>query len=113
MLPERSAVRAVLASSAIPAVFPPVVRQNRLLVDGAITSNTPVEIVVELGARRLIVLSTGFACPPSGPPEGVVASALHSLTLFIARQLTAELERLDTDIEYVIVPTLCPLIGSP
>jgi NTE family protein len=113
VLSEGAAVKAVLASSAIPAVFPPVVHRDRLLVDGAITSNTPVEIAVGLGARRLIVLSTGFACPPSGPPKGVIASALHSLTLIIARQLTAELERLDADIDYAIVPTLCPLIGSP
>jgi len=38
---------------------------------------------------------------------------LHALTLLIARQLVAELEGLDPDIEYFVVPPLCPLVGSP
>jgi len=29
--------------------------ERRYLADGAITSNTPVKVAVELGARRLIV----------------------------------------------------------
>ena len=39
---------------------------------------------------------------------------MHALTLLIARQLTSELRELDgTDIEYFVVPPLCPLGGSP
>lgn len=113
VLSRGPATEAVLASTAIPAVFPPVRVDGRLLVDGAITSNTPVSIAVALGARRLVVLSTGTACPPSGPPCGAIGSILHSLTLMIAQQLTAEIERLDDGIDFAIVPTLCPLTGSP
>ena len=108
-----NAVDAVLASSAIPAAFPPVKRDGRYLVDGAITSNTPVRIAVECGARRLIVLPTGFVCALSEPPRGAIANALQALTLLIARQLVAELEALGPEIDYAIVPTLCPLNASP
>jgi NTE family protein len=38
---------------------------------------------------------------------------LHALTLLIARQLVSELEDLSPDIEYFVVPPLCPLVGSP
>jgi NTE family protein len=103
---------AIIASSAIPAAFPPVSIGGRHLVDGAITSNTPVNVAVSLGAQRLIVLPTGFACALQDPPRGAVANALHALTLLIARQLVAELERLDKAIDFAIVPTLCPLVGS-
>lgn len=103
---------AIIASSAIPAAFPPVSIEGRYLVDGAITSNTPVKVAVSLGARRLIVLPTGFACALQDPPHGAVANALHALTLLIARQLVFELEQLDSAIDFAIVPTLCPLIGS-
>ena len=44
---------------------------------------------------------------------GAVANALHALTLLTARQLVAELEALAPDIEYVVVPPLCPMVGSP
>lgn len=106
------AADAIIASSAIPAAFPPISLGGRYLVDGAITSNTPVKVAVALGARRLIVLPTGFACALRAPPNGAVANALHALTLLIARQLVAELEFLDEAIDFAIVPTLCPHVGS-
>ena len=65
------------------------------------------------GARRLIILPTGHACANQAPPIGAVANALHALTLMIARQLVSELETLAPDIEYFVVPPLCPLVGSP
>src|SRR5262245_40804183 len=37
----------------------------------------------------------------------------HALTLLITRQLLHELHRLESDIEYFVVPPLCPLLGSP
>lgn len=83
------------------------------LADGAISSDTPVTVAVARGARRLIVLSAGYACALDKPPIGIVANALHALTLLIARQLISELQGLDKSIEYYVVPPLCPLIGSP
>ena len=83
------------------------------LADGAISSNTPIQVAVKKGARRLIILPTGHACATQTPPIGAVANALHALTLLIARQLVSELESLGPDIEYFVVPPLCPLVGSP
>ncbi len=65
------------------------------------------------GARRLIILPTGHACANEAPPVGALANALHALTLLIARQMVDELENLGPDIEYFVVPPLCPLVGSP
>ena len=112
VLSQGLAADAILASSAIPAAFAPVAIDGRYLVDGAITSNTPVKVAVALGATRLVVLPTGFACALEDPPMGAVANALHALTLLIARQLVAELELLDSSIDFAIVPTLCPRTGS-
>lgn len=113
VLSRGDAADAILASSAIPAAFAPVVVDGRHLVDGAITSNTPVRVAIELGARRIIVLPTGFACALDNPPRGAVANALHALTLLIARQLVAELDAVDPAIHFAIAPTLCPLEWSP
>ena len=113
VLSTGSAADAILASSAIPAVFPPVNVDGRYLVDGAIASNTPVRTAVNLGARRVVVLPTGFACGLEAPPKGSIAAALHALTLLIARQLVSEIESIGPSIDVSIVPTLCPLVGSP
>ena len=47
-------------------------------------------------------------------PRFIVLTICAVVTaLLIARQLVAELEGLASDIEYVVVPPLCPLVGSP
>jgi NTE family protein len=113
VLSEGPTAQAIVASTAIPGAFSPIRYKDYFLADGAISSNTPVRIAVRKGARRLIVLPTGHACANQAPPVGAVANALHALTLLIARQLVDELEGLGPDIEYYVVPPLCPLVGSP
>jgi NTE family protein len=113
VLSEGSTAEAIVASTAIPGAFAPVRYKDMFLADGAISSNTPIRVAVAKGARRLVILPTGYACSTNTPPVGAVANALHALTLLIARQLVSELEGLGPDIEYFVVPPLCPLVGSP
>ncbi len=113
VLSKGPACDAILASAAIPAAFAPVQWSDLFLADGAISSNTPVRVAVSQGAKRLIILPTGYACARQTPPTGAVASALHALTLLIARQLISELEHLPPEIDYHVLPPLCPLDGSP
>ncbi|MCP4621322.1 MAG: patatin-like phospholipase family protein [Bradyrhizobium sp.] len=113
VLSEGPTSDAIVASTAIPGAFSPVHYKDYYLADGAISSNTPVRVAVAKGARRLIVLPTGHACANEAPPVGAVANALHALTLLIARQLVNELENLGPEIEYYVIPPLCPLVGSP
>ncbi len=74
-------VDAVLASAAIPAVFPPVTLGDRVLADGALASNTPLAAALKLGAERLIVLPTGYSCALPAPPPSSLAMALHAVNL--------------------------------
>jgi NTE family protein len=113
ILSEGPAAQAIIASTAIPGAFAPIPYKDFYLADGAISSNTPIRVAVAKGAKRLIILPTGYACSTHTPPAGAVANALHALTLLIARQLVSELEGLGPDIEYFVVPPLCPLVGSP
>jgi NTE family protein len=107
------AVEAILASTAIPGVFPPVNIDGEALMDGAIAANTPMLLAAQLGASRIIILPTGYACALTEPPKRAVAKALHAITLLIAWQLMHELEHLPADIQVHLVPTLCPLAVSP
>lgn len=107
------AVEAILASAAIPGVFPPVQIDGRALMDGAVAASTPIRLAAELGASRIIVLPTGYACALKEPPKGAVAKALHAITLMITWQLKHELERIPEHIEVHLAPTLCPLAVSP
>ena len=107
------AVDAILASTAIPGVFPAVNINGEALMDGAVAANTPVRLATELGASRIIILPTGYACALKAPPTSTIGRALHAITLMIAWQLIYELERMPENIQVHLVPTLCPLAVSP
>ena len=46
-----------LASAALPLLFPPILVNDRLLVDGGLRMNTPLRPVIRAGADRVIVVS--------------------------------------------------------
>lgn len=112
-LSSGAAVEAVLASTAIPGVFPPVQIGDDMLMDGAVAANTPVRLAAELGASRIVILPTGYACALKEPPRTAIGKALHAITLLIAWQLMHELEVCPKHIDVHLVPTLCPLAVSP
>lgn len=107
------AIEAILASAAIPGVFPPVEIDGRMLMDGAVAANTSIRVAAELGALRIIVLPTGYACALKEPPRGAVAKTLHAITLLIAWRLMHDLEHLPEWIDVHLAPALCPLDVSP
>jgi NTE family protein len=108
-LSSGDAVDAVLASCAIPAIYPPVHYDGRQLIDGAVACNTPLGPAVELGATRVVLLPTSFACPHGVPPRGVIGSAFHALNLIVMRQLAQDTELYARHVEIVTVPPICPL----
>lgn len=103
------AEQALLASTAIPLVFPAVPRDGRFLVDGGVCSNTPIASAVALGATRMLVLPTGFGCASKEPPQGLVALALHTLNLMSMRQLVRDTELYAARAAIHVVAPLCPL----
>ncbi|MEN8260649.1 MAG: patatin-like phospholipase family protein, partial [Pseudomonadota bacterium] len=81
---------ALLASTAIPGVFPPVQRRGHFLIDGGVANHTPLSTAADLGAERIIVLPTGAPCTLRRPPKGIVEITLHSLNLMALRQLAMD-----------------------
>jgi NTE family protein len=106
-------LRAVLASAAIPGVFPPVERDGRTLIDGGVANNTPIADAIALGAERIYVLPTGNACDLAEPPHGAVATLLHAMSLLIMRRLLVEVELLRDRAELIVLPPPCPLAVTP
>lgn len=109
VLSQGAVVEAVLASAAIPGVFPPVAVGGRVLVDGAIAANTPIATAVRLGATRLVVLPAGFACALRNPSGGAIGRAMHAISLLGARQLRQDFEHYGGRVPIHIVPPLCPV----
>lgn len=63
---------AIRASMSLPGVFAPVELDGKLLVDGGISNNTPVDIALGMGADVLIVVDVGT---PLAPREEIKSAA--------------------------------------
>ena len=113
LLSRGPAADAILASTAIPGVFPLVWIDGQALMDGAIAANTPIGFAANLGATRIVVLPTGYACDLKEPPKGAIANVLHAITLLISWQLIRDLETLSGEVDVFVAPALCPLDVSP
>lgn len=58
---------AVLASSALPGIYPPVMIQGRLCGDGGIINNVPADVCRELVGPRGVVLTSSLEMNPAMP----------------------------------------------
>ncbi|MBD8493740.1 patatin-like phospholipase family protein [Pseudomonas syringae] len=74
-LPTRLTVDHLLASSAIPLLFAPVMVEQEYFGDGAVRQSAPISPALHLGANRVLVIGV------SGNPRGLQAQApLHKVT---------------------------------
>jgi NTE family protein len=112
LLSNGDLIESVLASAAIPGVFPPVLIGGRTLVDGAIAAASPIAVALRLGATRLVVLPCGFACARQNVSRRALGRAMHAIALLGARQLRQDYERYAQQTVIRIVPPLCPLDWS-
>jgi NTE family protein len=113
LLSEGPAIDAVLASSAIPGVLPPVAWGDRRLMDGGVANNTPISHAVRLGAREIYVLPTGHACALERAPKSALGMTLNALSLLTQSRLVADIELHRGEVKLVVLPPPCPLSIQP
>jgi NTE family protein len=102
-LTRGAAVEAVLASAAIPAIFPPVEIGGELLVDGGVVNNVPISRPLAAGIKRIYVLLCGpldYRPPAPGRPiEAVLTAFFVAIHARFARELAA----LPPDVEVIVL----------
>ena len=103
----------VVASAAIPGVFPPVTIDGRVLVDGGVSSDVPIAHAVERGATTVYVLPTGYACGLQTAPASALGVAMQSLTLLLQQKLYADIARFAREVDLRVLPPICPLAVAP
>jgi NTE family protein len=90
---EGSVVEGVLATAALPGVFPPLFWRDRLLIDGAVLNPVPFDVVRHLGADRVVAVYTvqdrsevlDMLSPPPSPSGGPRMDAVIRLLLYRSR----------------------------
>jgi NTE family protein len=104
LLSEGSAVDAIIASAAIPGVFPPVAIGDWQLIDGGVVNNTPISHAVALGAERVYVLPTQTGPRRiARPPAGAIDAAIHALTLLVDARFASDIARYAREVELIVL----------
>ncbi len=106
------AVPALLASTAIPGVFPPITIARREYVDGGVANHTPVTAAIELGASTIYVLPVGYPWLRQ-EPANALGMALHALARFVEQRLDAEVAASRDLADIHLLPVLDPPATSP
>jgi NTE family protein len=112
-LTSGDAVPALLASTAIPGVFPPQRVGEHLLMDGGVADNTALDRALEHGATEVYVLPTGFSCDLPAAPRSALGMAVHGLSVLIEQRLISAVHRTDPRVPVHVVPPLCPVTVVP
>jgi len=84
LIDRGDAATALMASSAIPGLLPPIRHRGRWLIDGSLAASSPVLQAQALGAKEIFLVNTRTA-PRTRPPSGALAMAMNSVSLLTAR----------------------------
>ncbi|MDC8011181.1 patatin-like phospholipase family protein [Tahibacter soli] len=96
---------AIRASMSVPGAFAPVRYRGRLMVDGGIVDNVPIDVARALGGTRLIVVNVGEPLVDEEKLNSPFSIANQMLTTLMKRETDIQLATLG-DADVLIVPDL-------
>lgn len=107
---ERGAlIPALLATSAVPVLFPPIEIDNEHFYDGGLVNSVPLTRAVDLGASVIYVLQVGRIEAPLRPPERLHEAALISFEIARRHRYATALANLPSDVEVHVLPSGNPV----
>ncbi|MHB8431717.1 MAG: patatin-like phospholipase family protein [Acidimicrobiales bacterium] len=95
-------VDAVLASSAVPAIFPPVEIDGERYIDGGVVNNVPIRRAIDVGATRIVVL---LCTPPTYVPvvpRRPAESILNALWIAVHARFARDISHLPPGVEVIV-----------
>lgn len=97
-------IPAILASSAIPGVYPPVRHEGRVLYDGGVLANVPIRQALAMGARSLVVLDCTFPGHLPEVPNTMAETLLFWATLGMRNQAVLEADLAAAAVSVLYLP---------
>jgi NTE family protein len=102
---EGSIVDAVLASSAVPGLLPPVELDGENFFDGGLVNSIPVDRAVALGAATIFVLQVGRIEQPLTKPTKPWEVALVAFEIARRHRFASQMNDLPDTVEVHVLPT--------
>ncbi|HKB19210.1 MAG TPA: patatin-like phospholipase family protein [Candidatus Dormibacteraeota bacterium] len=97
---------ALLASTAIPGLFPSVRINDREHLDGGVVDNTPMNIAVDDGAKDVLAISLMGGGEYEQAPNSIPELIARTLQLSLHHQMLSDYERLRERARIVVI---CPI----
>jgi NTE family protein len=98
-------VDAILASSAVPGVLPPVAIGGEHFLDGGVVNSIPVGRAVERGAQRIYVLHVGRVDRALEPPRRPWEVGLVAFEVARRHRFVGDMAALPPELEVHVLPT--------
>ncbi len=95
--PTAPLVDAVMASSSIPVLQPPVMYHDLELVDGGVVAATPAAVAMDRGANVIYAINVGRGVEPLPEVHGVLNIFWRTIDTFTAQNLFEDLARAAAD----------------
>lgn len=96
----------LLASTAMPGIFPPVEVDGRTYIDGGVANNVPIAPAAGLGATTIYVMNSTSHTRQRRPLNRPMDYLLHAFTLARAQRLVLEQMYLKDKVRLVMLPTI-------
>lgn len=96
---------AILASSAVPGLLPPVQIGSEHYLDGGLVNSIPVDRAVQLGATDLYVLHVGRIERPLEPPRNLLQVAMVAFEIARRHRFAREMAALPAGVVSHVLPT--------
>jgi NTE family protein len=97
-------LEAILASSAMPALYPSVEIHGARYLDGAIVNDVPMSRAVELGASTLYVLQVGSFSRPRGEPRRPLDVAVQAYWIARHHRFKRDLDAMPPEVDLHLLP---------
>ncbi len=96
------AAEAVLASAAMPAIFPPIEIEGDRYVDGGVVNNVPIRRAIDAGATRIVVLLCNSPLYTPGTSKRPIEAVINALFLAIHARFPRDMAQLPEGVEVIL-----------
>lgn len=103
ILDKGNLAEAMMASMSVPGALPPAEYDGRLLVDGGVVNNMPVDVVREMGADIVIAVDIGSDYLEADDISSYL-SVMGQLTNFMVKNSTKQQEKLLDEQDILLAP---------
>lgn len=102
-LEQGDLVFAIMASTALPLFFPPLILNGHQIVDGGVTNNVPLDVALRKGARRIFAMLCRCKDELERPVSGLLNIESRAFHIATEQKLSWDLERLEGQAEIVVL----------